>query len=797
MTAEIPALDDLLKAGEKAAEFTTKAAVSHDTAVILHSSGTTGLPKPVHITFGALAAVDNIKQMFAPNGRRNIHDELFSDTVMVSMMPFFHVMGIVALARSVYHQGPLVILPPEKPVTAELIIYAMTQTRPSALAVAPSILEEISNTQDGMDALAQLEGVYYGGAPLAASCGDKISRVTNLFNTIGSTEALNIACYVPLHRTDWEYFEFNPLSGAVLEERSGNKFEMVIKQKFNREHQFVFHNFPNVSQWRTKDLFEQHPERAGLWKYAGRIDDIIVLSNGEKFNPIPFEKIIEGHPLVQGALMFGQKRFQASLIIERRRDKTSVDSEAFLREMWPLIERANEQYPTYARIWSSMVLIADFGKPFRRSPKGSIVRRTTCELYEAEIASLYENGTEPPKHSASHGMISSQDDAKTVQTHVRDAVQRVLGASSREIGCDENIFLLGMNSLQVLHLSKILRSQIHERHISNAVCSPRAIYQNPTMTRLAHAITTSLRNNEAAGTNGNPPTMPSREERMSKMVYEHTRKLPKRRQICTKNAVAGHGGHIVALTGSTGSLGSNLLHRLVAEPDVERIICLNRSGDAEERQKKDLHDRGMDWSSLRSRVDFLTVDLNQEHFGLEPGVYSRLTRSVDVFIHNAWPVNFNNDLEYFEAAAIAGMRRCVDFVAAADRRPHLVFISSIASVGNYPQVRAQGQAVPEEFEEDNSLPLAQGYGESKHVASCILRRAAKTSGISGTIMRVGQLCGPEQEGGIWNKQGESEADHRDHHVKSLSPMLTRNRMDAFPNHHVKRTGENPALARDV
>lgn len=788
-TAQIPALEDLLQLGQQAKDYSAKTTIPDDTAVILHSSGTTGLPKPVRISFSALAAVDNIKQMHAPPGRSNIHDELFSNTLMVSMMPFFHIMGMVLLARSIYHQGPLVLLPAEKPVTSELITYAMTQTNPSALAVAPSILEDLSSTADGMDALSRLEGVFYGGAPLASSCGDKISSVTNLFNTIGSTEVLNIPCYTPLDRTDWEYFEFNPLSGATLEEKSGNLFELVIKQKFDREHQLVFHNFPDMFEWRTKDLFEQHPTRPSLWKYTGRIDDIIVLTNGEKFNPTSFEKIIEGHPWVQGALMVGQKRFQAGLIIEPRGDKTSIDSEIFLREIWSLIERANEHYPTHARVWSSMVLVAGPEKPFKRSPKGSVVRWTTCQLYETEIDSLYEHDT-APKTSASHAMISSQNDVNAVQSFVRDATQSVLGGFSREIGQDENIFLLGMNSLQVLQLSKILGSRIHATHMSSGVCSARSIYQNPTIKRLANAIIAALRNNDSADTNGNSTAIPSREERMSRMIYNHTRTLPKRRKNATQDAKAARGHRTVALTGSTGSLGSYLLHRLGAEPDVEHIFCLNRSADAEERQKRSFHDRGIDWRSLRSQVHFLTVDLNQEHFGLELAVYSMLARSVDVFIHNAWPVNFNNDLEYFETAAITGMRRCVDFVAAADRHPHLVFVSSIASVGNFPQVRAGSQAIPEEFEEDNSLPLAQGYGESKHVASCILRRAARTSGISGTIMRVGQLSGPEQGGGIWNKQGES-VDHH-HFLKTFCPADMQQSGCRLSSSHPKVWGESRA-----
>jgi nucleoside-diphosphate-sugar epimerase len=127
-------------------------------------------------------------------------------------------------------------------------------------------------------------------------------------------------------------------------------------------------------------------------------------------------------------------------------------------------------------------------------------------------------------------------------------------------------------------------------------------------------------------------------------------------------------------------------------------------------------------------------------------------------ILNAWPVNFNTPLETFEGV-IAGTKRCVDFAAASARRPHIAFVSSIASIMNFPAVRPRGDdgqlLVPEEFDPDNSLPAKQGYGESKHVAACILASAAREGLIEATVLRVGQLAGTSAEGkGVWNRHGE-------------------------------------------
>jgi thioester reductase-like protein len=114
---------------------------------------------------------------------------------------------------------------------------------------------------------------------------------------------------------------------------------------------------------------------------------------------------------------------------------------------------------------------------------------------------------------------------------------------------------------------------------------------------------------------------------------------------------------------------------------------------------------------LRGLIQVFAGSTSQENFGLDPLHYAELEQQIDMMILNAWPVNFNVALEIIEGV-IAGIKRSVDFAAASARRPHIAFVSSIASVMNLPAVHARGDdellLVPEEFDPEKSLPAKQG-----------------------------------------------------------------------------------------
>ena len=739
---QVPDLQELLTDTDNTPyKSTTTEIGDQETVTILHSSGTTGLPKPVYIKAGVLRVASTFLSMPVLEGRRNVHNEMHGTDLIVSAIPFFHVFGIMLFVRSIYHQRPLALLSPDRPPTAELLLDAISTVKPTAVVCPPSLLEDICNLPDGLDKLSTLDSVLYGGAPLSRHCGEKITKGTTLLAGIGSTEAFNIPNLVPADPADWEYFEWNAHAGIVMEPTPDPQLaELVIQRLPESEYQCVFHNFPDLPEWRTKDLFEQHPTKVGLWKYMGRADDIIVLSNGEKLNPVSFEKAIEGHPWVRGALVVGAAQFQAGLIIEPHPEQAAVQKEVFIDKLWAWVEDANAQSPAHARVWRSMVTLASPNKPFKRAPKGSVMRQANYRLYAEEIELLYGGRAMTNGYSAGVELDSAK-----VRYLVRKAVRSVLGSRAEHVEDDTNLFSIGADSLQVMQLCQVLGS-------SSIKCTTKMVYENPSIELLSRAV------DSGRNTGNCSCDSVSREEKMSVMIHRHTKAV---REEARRRKSPAPSGRCVLLVGSTGALGTHFLYELMENPGVSHVYCLNRSEDAAERQAQAFSARGLGSVDFHAhpRVHFLRGETYQENFGLSILEYAGLESMVEMVILNAWPVNFNSSLDSFERV-ISGTKRVADFAASARRRPHVVFVSSVASVLNFPVVRSnEGDGdvllIPEEFEGDNSLPAKQGYGESKHVASAVLAKVVKEASIRATVMRVGQLAGTACWEGAWNKQGKS------------------------------------------
>jgi thioester reductase-like protein len=177
---------------------------------------------------------------------------------------------------------------------------------------------------------------------------------------------------------------------------------------------------------------------------------------------------------------------------------------------------------------------------------------------------------------------------------------------------------------------------------------------------------------------------------------------------------------------------------------VKSIICLNRSDDAKERQRKGHGERGL--STDFSKAEFLRADMSSYDLGLDKEMYERLLRDVDRVIHNQWPVNFNMPVESFDPH-IRGVRNLADFSCKATKRVPVVFISSIATVDAW----KRPEPVPEQSLHDLDISTG-GYGRSKLVSSLILEKASEISGVPAEIIRVGQIGGPSGEKGCWNRQ---------------------------------------------
>jgi hypothetical protein len=87
-------------------------------------------------------------------------------------------------------------------------------------------------------------------------------------------------------------------------------------------------------------------------------------------------------------------------------------------------------------------------------------------------------------------------------------------------------------------------------------------------------------------------------------------------------------GHAVALTGSTGGLGSYLLADLLQREDVSVVYAFNRpskGASIQQRQEDSFNDRGLDITMLQSaKLVYVETDTSDDSLGLDKEFYQKV-----------------------------------------------------------------------------------------------------------------------------------------------------------------------------
>lgn len=241
--------------------------------------------------------------------------------------------------------------------------------------------------------------------PLNQATGDFITTRTNakLWQIIGSTETHLYPLLLP-PAAHWKFLDFHPTCGPTVEIVTGalaadnsQLYEIVQNRKADsdvgRAFQPVFDIFPELTQWRSRDLVGKVQVDGGqiFYCYQGRIDDLLNLSTGLKVNPLHIETEVSNHPLLSGSLAFGAGRRECGLLVEQKAVLDEMrELNELIEEIWPSVEIANKALPEHARVGKDMILMTKRAKPFLRAGKGTIIRRSTCDIYAEEIEELYQ-----------------------------------------------------------------------------------------------------------------------------------------------------------------------------------------------------------------------------------------------------------------------------------------------------------------------------------------------------------------------------------------------------------------------
>ncbi|MCJ1395382.1 hypothetical protein MMC18_008266 [Xylographa bjoerkii] len=136
-----------------------------------------------------------------------------------------------------------------------------------------------------------------------------------------------------------------------------------------------------------------------------------------------------------------------------------------------------------------------------------------------------------------------------------------------------------------------------------------------------------------------------------------------------------------------------------------------------------------------SKVQFFSGDLRLSHSGFSNAESDSHFLQLDFVIHNAWTVDFNHSLESFEQVHFRGLRNIIDFSLSRAQKPHLFFISFIASVSRWSAIHGTAIPVPEDPISSSSLAANIGYAESKNHPA------------------YGNIAGPlDLSHGVWNER---------------------------------------------
>ncbi|CAI7663889.1 unnamed protein product [Penicillium manginii] len=732
---DIPDVDELLSNEYPHFEY-SKTYPDHrnDTMAIVHTSGSTGIPKPIIWPLEVANQHIRMSNLQPPSGSSALA-EMFIDSKMFLTLPPFHAAGIgIMIFLAVPSKLTFVVPISASLPTAASFIAAAKQTDLKSAVLPPFILNDLAHNNEMLEFCSQhLELLLYGGGDLSQPIGEKIAKRIRLANMYGASELGIVNSLFSLtnrdHTTDWKYISPHPDLGGEFRHVMDDKYEFVlVRSEQSERHLMPF-------EYQTRDLFMRHPDptKSELWRWCARVDDVIVFLNGEKTNPVSMEQhITASNKDVTGVLVAGAQRFQASLIIEYG-DRALDPSERaiIIEKLWPSIEEANAVCPAHAQILRTHILFTVPEKPMSRAGKGTIQRTATLASYESELDALYADAD-------SLGTVSIADDpfspgrlkdVEELAVFIRQVLISVTGWSENQVDSATNFFHLGFDSLKAITATRSIR-----RGLRLSDFTPNFIYLYPSVTALSEATFQLMHNNEKLEDLAKAERLQGRQALFEKMI-EHIEpnagKLPQTQTVL--------------LTGSTGTLGTYLLDALLKDPTVGHVHCLNRREDSQSVQHEKSTFFSLNSSFNSDKVSFLQVDLSQKHLGLDSEIFNNLRETATTIVHNAWNVNFNLSLASFEPDLL-GVANLINFTASCKNVPSLFFISSVGSVLGH---STDSGLTPETLV--TADPSANGYGNSKYVAEHMIAHAVKQGSIRASIARVGQVAGAVNAPGLWNK----------------------------------------------
>ncbi len=343
-----------------------------DDALLVFSSGTTGLPKAVRHTHASLdAAVRHWRDALQLTDR---------DRIQVATPPS-HILGLLNILTAL-RTGAWMRLHPRFGI--DQMLRCIENDRITVeMAVAPIALAIASHPELESFDLSSLRFIMWGATPVTTSIAETVTRRTGIgwVPAYGTTELPVIAC--------------NPLAGARLDTVGRAVPGVELRVMSLDTGQPVCPGEVGEIQARSKSLMagylpaEATPEAfCDSWYRTGdvgcldadgwlRITDRLkemIKVRGFQVAPAEIETVLHGHPAVKDCAVFGvPDGVNGEAVVAAVAASAPIDIEAVAAE---LTARVKEKLASYKRL-SRVVFVPDIP----RLPSGKVLRRVLKESY--------------------------------------------------------------------------------------------------------------------------------------------------------------------------------------------------------------------------------------------------------------------------------------------------------------------------------------------------------------------------------------------------------------------------------
>jgi long-chain acyl-CoA synthetase len=281
---------------------------SNDLAVIMYTSGTSGLPKGVMLTYGNLQS--DVEAAIS-------HAQLTGRHKFLGIIPLFHSTGMLATMIAPVQLGSqMVFIARFSPVGT---IKAIREHQVSVIAAVPSMYAAMTRLKEaGPNDVQSLYAAISGGEPLPTLVREAWLKKYEkpIYEGYGLTETIGPVTFntPQAHRPGSVGTPIPGVSVRITDDDGkplpqGQTGEIWLKGPMIME---GYYNLPNeTAAAKTGDGFFKtgdlgHIDAEGYLHVTGRKKELIIVA-GEKASPREIEEVLMRHPAVAEAAVLGKK----------------------------------------------------------------------------------------------------------------------------------------------------------------------------------------------------------------------------------------------------------------------------------------------------------------------------------------------------------------------------------------------------------------------------------------------------------------------------------------------------------